>query len=460
MRKLLIALFLLSLLALAAAPWLLSKHERVDEELKIISPHWDGIRHEFGAGFEKHYFEKTGRRIHVEWLDIGATGEIKKYLNERFGQIRPDEGVGADILFGGGMDMLPGMADANFFEAYTPPAEIFKDIPDSLNGQPLRDPKNRFHAACLSTFGIVYNTEVLKRARLPVPQTWEDLARPEFQGWVTCGNPVQSGAVHATLEVILQGQGWEKGCNTITRLCSNVRAFNEGGSSVPRDVSLGQAAAGPCIDFYASAPVRRQGATHLQLVIPAAEAVATPDCISVLRSPVNHAAALAFMEFVLSEKGQRLWYQSRNEPGGPEKYDLERLPVMPRIYEMGLPTHIVINPFKQKATFRYDSKKAGERWATMDDLWRSTLIEVLDDLWNARRAIIENNRESDLGAELGRAAMSEDDLLTIARKRMPADARNALRNRWSAWARERYKQFENAARTKGPVPAYAPAPKE
>jgi len=43
---------------------------------------------------------------------------------------------------------------------------------------------------------------------------------------------------------------------------------------------------------------------------------------------------------------------------------------------------------------------------------------------------------------------------------MPADARNALRNRWSAWARERYKQFENAARTKGPVPAYAPAPKE
>ena len=102
MRYFWIAAFGFVLLGLAFGPGLFSREPKADEELKIISPHWDGIRHEFGRGFSEYYFKKTGKRVRVVWLDIGATGEIKKYLYERYGQVGPDAGIGANSSRGTG----------------------------------------------------------------------------------------------------------------------------------------------------------------------------------------------------------------------------------------------------------------------------------------------------------------------------------------------------------------------
>jgi ABC-type Fe3+ transport system substrate-binding protein len=455
-----IAVFVLFVAALGFGPALFLREPPADEELQVISPHWDGIKREFARAFTQHYLAATGKHVRVTWLDVGNTGEIRKYLTERFAQARPDEGVGADILFGGGMDIIPDMAAKNYFEPYVLSPEQDAALPADLNGLELREKQGRYHAACLGAFGFVYNKRVVERAHLPTPAAWEDLGRPEFQGWVSCGDATLSGSVHAAFEIVLQGQGWAQGYSTLARMAANVRAFNDGGSSVPRDVSLGQAAVGPCIDFYAMAPIRRQGATHLELVIPPHEAVATADCIAMLRCSPNQRAARSFMEFVLSEAGQRLWYQPRGTPGGPVDFDLERLPVMPRIYEMGLPTNTVLNPFKVIAAFKYDNRKSGTRWSTLNDLWRAALIDAHDQLWAARKAAIAAGRDGDLGVALARAPFSEEALLQLAKKRLPPDARNALRNRWSAWARGWYGAIEKAARENGAVPEFAPAPTE
>src|SRR5207244_3725293 len=121
----------------------------------------------------------------------------------------------------------------------------------------------------------------------------------------------------------------------------------------------------------------------LKLVVPRSENVATPDCIAILRQPPNRAAARAFLLFVLSEAGQRLWYQARGTAGGPVEFDLERLPVMPAVYEMGLKTYTIVNPFKAAAAFPYSGKKAGERWTALNDLWRATCIYAHEELWAA-----------------------------------------------------------------------------
>lgn len=462
MRALWISLFAIVVLGLALGPAVFSKQKATDEELAIISPHWDGIRQEFGRAFSEYYQKKTGKTIRVVWLDTGSTSEQLKYLEERYklaAQMGPNVGVGADIVFGGGMDNMPKMADKNFLETYPLSEDEKKRIPADVNGQPLRDPQNRYFAACLSSFGFVYNTKVVDYAKLKVPQQWNDLGDPSYQGWVSCGNPVQSGSLHAVFEIVLQAVGWEKGYVTVAKLMTNVRAFNEGGTSVPRDVSLGQAAAGPCIDFYASAPIRRQGATHLQLVIPAQEAVATPDPIAILRNPPNKRAAFEFLAFVLSEDGQKLWYAARGEPGGPKDYDLERLPVMPSIYESGLKTYTVMNPFKGGG-FQYNSKKGSDRWSALNDLWIATAIDLHDELWEARDAAVKAGRDADLGAALCKAPLSEDTLLAIGKARLPTDKRNALRNKWSAWAREWYAAITKAAKENGPVPEFKAAPVE
>jgi len=456
MRKFWIALFAAFIVLLAAAPSIFSPDESADEELLILSPHWDGIKHEFGSAFALYYQQRYRRSIRVTWLDQGATSEIRRFLDGRLKSLGPSDSVGADILFGGGVDMLPPFAERGLFEAYELSPEQLRDFPFENFGQPLRDPQNRWFGACLATFGFVCNEQVLERAKLPRPERWSDLAKPEFQGWVSCGNPAQSGSLHAAFELVLQAHGWDEGSGILLRMSANVRSFNEGGASIPRDVSLGQAAVGPSIDFYATAPMRRQGADHLKLVVPRGQSLATPDGIAILRNPSNRRAATAFLDFVFSDAGQKLWYMPRGANGGPKKYDLERLPAMPRMYDSGLKTNTIVNPFKDKPEFSYDSKKAGVRWAVLEDVWRSTIIDVHDDLWDTRAALRAAGR-ADLDAELGRPPFSEAVAQKLGAERLAADARNALRNKWSAWARARYAALRNAAETKGPVPEWTSA---
>ena len=457
-RYIWIILLFVIVAGMAFGPMLLSHQPPADETLTLISPHWDGIRHEFERAFAEQFLKDTGKHIRITWLDLGGgTGEIRKYLDEKFKQAVQSRGVGADILFGGGMDMLPTMADKNYFEPVLLDSALLNELPESLNGQDLRDKKFRYYASCLSSFGFVYNKLVLEKAGLPAPQRWEDLGSPDYQGWVSCGDPAASGSLHMAFELVLQAQKWENGYATLARMVSNTRAFNEGGVSIPRDVSLGQEAAGPCIDFYATAPVRRQGAIHLEFVIPKSVAVATPDCIAMLTGAPNKKAAEAFLRFVMSEAGQRLWYQARGTEGGPVDYDLERLPVMPRVYGMGLKTNTVTNPFTAKNNFTYDSRKGGARWTTLNDLWHAVLIDVHEPLWQARKAVIAAHRD-DLDKVLCLPPLSEETVMKISKARLTADARNSLRNKWSGWARAWYSKIEEAARTTLPPPEFIPAP--
>ena len=454
MRILWPALFLCSLLALAFGPGLLTREPASDEELTVISPHWEGIRSEFGRAFSEHYFKQTGRRLRVVWLDYGGTSEVTKFVIERFRQVREKggDGVGADIFFGGGMDNLPTLAKADCFEPVALPPEIDAKIPLEVSGQPLRDAQQRYYAACLSGFGFVYNADVIARAKLNAPEKWSDLGRPEFRGWISSGDPSISGSVHQAFEIVLQSEGWERGCATLSGMLSNARAFNEGGPSVPRDVSLGQAAAGACIDFYATAPIRRQAGAQLKFVIPSGASVVTPDGIAMMRGAPNRAAALEFVRFTLSESGQKLWYLARDpegKNGAPKYYDLERLPVMPELYERGLPTNTVLNPFKNKADFIYDGKQASARWTMLNHFMRAMWVDAHEEMWSARGAVIAAGRENDLGVELLQPLSSEPELLALAGKRLTPDEINKLKNAWTSRMIAHCNSIERAAKSGG-----------
>ena len=63
-------------------------------------------------------------------------------------------------------------------------------------------------------------------------------------------NPAQSGSVKTALEAIIQRLGWERGWQIIRRMSANARSVASSAPKVPLDVSAGDSAAGPCIDFY------------------------------------------------------------------------------------------------------------------------------------------------------------------------------------------------------------------
>jgi len=98
-------------------------------------------------------------------------------------------------------------------------------------------------------------------------------------------------------------------------------------------LTLGETAYAFSIDFYGFAQVAIAGRTNLMFVLPQDFTAVNPDGIAILKGAPHLAAAQAFIDFVLSEEGQRLWFLPRGHPDGPKQFSIERMSVRPDFYK-------------------------------------------------------------------------------------------------------------------------------
>ncbi|MDR1191949.1 MAG: extracellular solute-binding protein [Verrucomicrobiales bacterium] len=371
MRELLILLW--SLAAVAAG--------RADE-LIIASPHWEGVRYEFGRAFEQFYRAQTGRPMRVRWRDLGGASQIEKALNASF-DATPDSAQ-VDILFGGGLDPYFSQKARGQLQRHRLPAELLAQIPANLGGFPIVDPDYMFYGAALSSFGILQNNRVLALTKRPAVATWADLGRPELRGWVSSTDPRKSGAFHMIYEIILQAHGWDRGWAVIYQMSGNVAQFLDNASGPVKEVSLGNVAAAPALDTYGLMQQSFLGKDNLALVIPRDLSVINPDGIAILKGAPNPRAAGMFVDFVMSPRGQALWMNPRGAAGGAEKFDIARMGIIPALY----PADRAPNPFRQNYSFPYQPKLGSTRWALVNDLIGQTIIDVHPQLRRCWRAIL------------------------------------------------------------------------
>jgi len=271
------------------------------DRLVLLSPHWKGIEDEFERGFKAHYLRETGRAVALEWLDVGGTSEVLRFIRSEFSN-KP-AGIGIDILFGGGLEPYLALKKEKLLRPYVLPHELLKNLPQQLGGVPLYDPDYTWYGATLAGFGIVYNKAVLDLVKLPIITTWEGLASPPVFGWVGSSDPRKSGSVHMMYEIILQAYGWEKGWRIITGMGANTRNFTNAASQIPKDVTTGEVAYGLAIDFYAWAQVDEAGADKIGFVMPENLTIINPDGIGILNGAPNPSVAEAFVRFVISPAG-------------------------------------------------------------------------------------------------------------------------------------------------------------
>jgi iron(III) transport system substrate-binding protein len=411
------AAMLLTLLA----PFLLKPRESTvpasyERRLVIVTPHHEQIREEFERAFLRHWKERTGQSVFIDWRVPGGTSEIavmikseymaafQRYWTQllkrpwsaevaqnfmsakappgdvaRLAFLNSNTCIGVDIFFGGGAFDFQLQADAGTLVSSQGPGtgleelrrkhpEWFSDavIPEVLGGEPFRDARNRWCGTCLSSFGIVFNRDVLRRLGIARdPEHWSDLADPRLQGMVALADPGRSSSVTKAFEMLIQQQmqqelalsttpgavvpeaiekaavakGWEKGLALIQRISANARYFSDTSTKIPLDVLRGDAAAGMCIDFYgrsAEESVRsRDGGTRVGFVMPVGGTSISVDPIAMMRGAPDPQLATAFIEFVLGEEGQKLWTYRPGSPGGPDKQALRRLPVRREFYTPG-----------------------------------------------------------------------------------------------------------------------------
>lgn len=369
------------------------------ERLIVVSPHVPQIRAEFGRAFSEWHLREHGTPAVVDFRTPGGTSEIRKQLDAMFSSavknlvqrglldpnipddaILPPGSVEYDIFFGGGSFDHGQTANPMSIAVRTPdgqnavvrirqsaPAGFTQAELDALFGensigpQKLYDPDQRWIGTALSSFGIVFNREVLARLGLPEPAGFHSLTDPRLIGWVALADPRQSGSVTTTFDSILGNQGWEQGWRTLRGMCGTTRYFTNSSTKPPIDVSMGEAAAGLAIDFYgrgqAQIIAETGGGDRVGYTDPAGAVYVDADPVSLLNGAPNPELGKRFIRFCLTDEAQALWQFRAGDPTnpsgpsgqpmGPRDHELRRMPVRRAMFERYF-EHFTdqVNPFE------------------------------------------------------------------------------------------------------------------
>lgn len=327
------------------------------------------LESEYTTAFENFWKREAGRswsaEIQAGFQNSRLPPDAPAVVREaRAAFLASDVGCGIDVFFGGGtydferQAQAGRLADTGLLRRHP---EWFADdvIPRRYGGEDYWHPEGLWIGTVLSSYGILFNRDALQRLGIESePAQWDDLADPRLVGEVALADPTKSGSVAKAFENIIQQQmqrrlqaltaagaaagpaererqavreGWLAGMRLVQRIGANARYFTDTSQKPPIDVAAGNCAVGLCIDFYGrqqqEAERRRGAPDRLGFVAPEGGTVASVDPIAMLRGAPNREVAVAFIEFVMTLEGQKLWNFKPGTPGGPTQFALRRIPV-------------------------------------------------------------------------------------------------------------------------------------
>jgi ABC-type Fe3+ transport system substrate-binding protein len=417
------------------------------QKVVIITPHQESIREEFGTGFARWHKAKFNEDAAVEWREMGGTSDALRFVQSEFAR-KPD-GIGIDIFFGGGPEPCLLLADKKLAQPCAVSPEVLDAIPRLCNGTELYDREHRWFGAVLSSFGILQSTQLERRLGLPFLSRWEQLADPRVAGWVGAGDPRNSGTMNNMFEAFLQAYGWERGWQLLHAIGGNVRKFDRVSSSTAKDVTLGETIYAFAIDFYAFTQIAVAGRTNLTFKLPEDFAAISVDGIVMLKGAPDAETARRFVEFVLSEDGQRLWFLPKGHPEGPRKFSIERMALRPHFYARykGI-SNIEYSPFDLKQSFTYDARLSRERREIFSALFGALIVDTHTELKSAWRTVIARGDTATDRTELGRVPLTEKEALEVAKTAWKEPAfRNRKKIEWQTWAQEKYRALARQAQS-------------
>jgi len=249
--------------------------------------------------------------------------------------------------------------------------------------------------------------------------------------------------MNVMFEAFLQAYGWEKGWQILTEIGGNARRFDRVSSSTAKDVTLGETAGAFAIDFYGFSQIAVAGRTNMTFVLPEDFTAINGDGIAILRGAPNLTTARRFIDFVLSEDGQRLWFLPKGHPEGPQQFSIERMSIRPDFYKRykGV-SNIEFSPFDLKQSFVYDSKLGRDRREVLAALVGALMVDTHSELQTAWSAVIARGMQAADRAELSRMPLTEGEALKLASGEWkdPA-ARNRKKIEWQTWARAKYRKL-------------------
>src|SRR5207244_638466 len=166
--------------------------------------------------------------------------------------------------------------------------------------------------------------------------------------------------------------GEDKGGEWLRKLADNTGHFTARSRDVPTVVAKGEFTAGFAVPSYMAFEEKLAG-FDLKFVAPR-NAFVTPEPMAILAGARNPKAARAFVEFLLSERGQRVFMERGLFPITP-KYKVQGQPGSPAELAVEF-TGGVRSYFDREVANVYDESIAAKRSEALKTKFRSDIVTV------------------------------------------------------------------------------------
>ncbi|NHJ02722.1 MAG: ABC transporter substrate-binding protein [Candidatus Heimdallarchaeota archaeon] len=309
-KKVLISFFIiLSILVPLASISAYPKETKQTVTLTAITRHDGTIYEEFESEFKAAHPELD---VEITWLELTTNAAWAKAIQSTTHTI--------DFCWGGGPTVFSIVANYGLLAPMDDPDlidMIDNEIPAEVAGvsMNLKDENEDYLwvAAALSSFGYTINHANLEKYGLEMPETWQDLADPEWflgrtQFAEAMGDAPLTTSNTRCYQIITQAFGWEMGWQLMTMIGGNSKMTGESGPT--RDsVITGPQAAAMTIDFYGYQAMNEN--PECEYVIPTGQSIINGDPIAMASSCDDPEVTQEFIKFVLSKEAQAIWLDRR-----------------------------------------------------------------------------------------------------------------------------------------------------
>jgi iron(III) transport system substrate-binding protein len=151
--------------------------------------------------------------------------------------------------------------------------------------------------------GFCVNTKELEALKLPMPQSYADLTKPEYKGHVIMPNPASSGTGFLTVSAILQLMGEEKGWAFLDKLHDNMASYTHSGSKPCKMAGAGETAIG--ISFGYRGFMQKQKGEPVVTVFPKEGAGWDVEANALMKKATVKPAAKTFLDWAISEAAMK-----------------------------------------------------------------------------------------------------------------------------------------------------------
>ncbi|WP_173931899.1 ABC transporter substrate-binding protein [Chelativorans sp. Marseille-P2723] len=179
------------------------------------------------------------------------------------------------------------------------------------------DADRTYFGSKLITTGIAYNTAAPEK-----PESWKDLTGEAYKNLIVMPSPLYSGAAAYLLAGFTNRDdlGWDY----FESLKENGLVTVQGNGAVLRSVATGEKAYGILVDFMAM-NAKNEG-SPIGFVFPEEGVPAVTEPVAIMSSAKNVEEAKKFVDFILSDEGQKLALEQGYLPANPSVGQPEWLP--------------------------------------------------------------------------------------------------------------------------------------